>query len=241
MNILAIDSGNSRIKWGCSDGRHWIAQSWLASAQADKLGADLAVLPPPDKIIVSNVAGKAVRELIQAGLGQFAVRPTWIHSAASQCGITSSYQDPAQLGSDRWAALIGSWHQFRGPCVIVNAGTTMTVDALSDEGVFLGGFIVPGADLMRESLAHKAAQLELQEGRFAYFPDCTADAIMSGTINALAGAVDRMLQYMAQAGQDSPLVVLSGGGAALFGAQLNVRVEVVDNLVLEGLLRIALS
>ncbi len=241
MNILAIDGGNSRIKWGCSDGRHWIAQSWLASAQADKLGAALATLELPGKIIVSNVAGEAVRDLIAAALGQFAVSPSWIQSAASQCGVTSSYHDPAQLGSDRWAALVGSWHLFRGPCVVVNAGTTMTVDALSSEGVFLGGFIVPGAGLMRESLASKTAQLELQEGRFAYFPDCTADAIMSGSISALAGAIERMLHYMEQTGQAAPLIVLSGGGASLLEAQLNARVEVVDNLVLEGLLRIAVE
>jgi len=241
MNILVIDGGNSRIKWGCSDGVRWIAQSWLASAQADKLGAALASLPPPDRVVVSNVAGDAVRGLIETALEQFGVRPSWILSAASQCGVSSSYHDPAQLGSDRWAALVGAWHLFRGPCVVVTAGTTMTVDALSSEGVFLGGFIVPSADLMRESLARSTAQLERQDGRFAYFPDCTADAIMSGIANALAGAVERMLQYMEQTGQAGPLIVLSGGGADLLETRLNARVEVVDNLVLEGLLRIAQS
>lgn len=241
MNILAIDGGNSRIKWGSSDGERWIAQSWLASAQADKLGAALGVLPPPDRIFISNVAGAAVQGLIAAALAQFAAQPSWIRSAASQCGVTSSYHDPAQLGSDRWAALIGAWHLFHGPCAVVNVGTTMTVDALSDEGVFLGGFIVPGADLMRESLARNTAQLERQEGRFAYFPDSTADAIASGTINALAGAVERMLHYMEQTGQAAPLIVLSGGNAPLLAPWLNARVEVVDNLVLEGLLRIALG
>jgi len=241
MRILAIDAGNSRIKWGWFDGQRWAAQSWIASAEAGKLGAALAALPPPDKIVISNVAGSAVRELVAAALAQFPVTPHWIRSAARQCGVTSGYDDPAQLGPDRWAALIGAWHLFRGPCVVVNAGTTMTVDALSDEGVFVGGFIVPGADLMRESLARNTAQLRLQEGRFTYFPDATADAIMSGVINALAGAVDRMQRYMEETGQITPVVVLSGGGAPLLGPHLNVRTEVVDNLVLEGLLRIALG
>lgn len=241
MNILAIDGGNSRIKWGCSDGERWIAQSWLASAQADKLGAALAALPPPDRIVVSNVAGDAVRTLLGAALEQFRATPSWIHSTASQCGVTSSYHNPAQLGSDRWAALIGAWHLFGGPCVVVNAGTTLTVDALSNEGVFLGGFIVPGTDLMRESLARNTAQLELQEGRIAYFPDSTADAIMSGAVNAQAGAVERMLRHMEQTGQSAPRIVLSGGGARVLESQLNARVEVVDNLVLEGLLRIGLG
>jgi type III pantothenate kinase len=241
MNILAIDAGNSRIKWGWFDGEHWAGRSWVASTQAGELGDAFAALPPPDKIVISNVAGGAARELISAGLARFSARPCWIKSEARQCGVTSSYDDPAQLGSDRWAALIGAWRLFHGPCVVVNAGTTLTVDALSHEGVFVGGFIVPGVDLMRESLARNTAQLGLQEGRFAYFPDSTADAIMSGIINALAGAIERMLHYMVESGQAAPIVVLSGGAAATLAPRLNARAEVVDNLVLEGLLCIAQS
>lgn len=241
MQILAIDAGNTRIKWGWFDGQHWARQSWVASAQAGQLGAALADLPAPDKIVISNVAGGAARDLISAVLAQFPCTPCWIKSEARQCGVTSGYDDPSQLGSDRWAALIGAWHLFRGPCVVVNAGTTLTVDALSHEGVFVGGFIVPGVDLMRESLARNTAQLGLQDGRFTYFPDSTADAIMSGIVNALAGAVERMLRYMAESGQAAPIVVLSGGAAALLAPRLNAQVEVVDNLVLEGLLCIALS
>ncbi len=241
MRILAIDAGNTRIKWGWSDGQRWTQQSWIASSDAAQLGAALAVLPAPDRIIVSNVAGSAIREHIIAALQRFRVDPRWVSSEARQCGVTSSYSDPAQLGSDRWAGLIGAWHLFRGPCVVVNAGTTVTVDALSDEGVFLGGLIVPGVDLMRAALAQNTAQLKLEAGRFTYFPDSTADAIMSGAINALVGSIERMLQFMEETGQIAPLVVLSGGAAALLEPRLNGRLEVVDNLVLEGLVRIALD
>ena len=241
MRILAIDAGNTRIKWGWFDGRCWVKQSWIASAEAGQLGTVLAALSAPDRIVISNVASGAVRELIGAALKPFRVEPHWIKSEAQQCGIRSSYSDPAQLGSDRWAALIGAWHLFHGPCVVINAGTTLTVDALSGEGVFLGGFIVPGVELMRAALARNTAQLKLQEGRFTYFPDCTADAIMSGAVNALAGSIERMLRFMEETGQIAPLIVLSGGAAALLEPQLNARVEVVDNLVLEGLACIALD
>jgi type III pantothenate kinase len=115
----------------------------------------------------------------------------------------------------------------------------MTVDALSGDGVFLGGVIVPGLDLMRASLDRGTAQLKLRQGAFYYFPDNTADAIVSGAVNALAGVIDRMRGYMEETGQGTPLVVLSGGAAALIKPRLNVAVELVDNLVLEGLLEIA--
>lgn len=239
--VLVIDAGNTRIKWGWFDGEHWVRQSWVATAEASKLAAGLAGLPPPEQIVISNVAGDEVRGQIVRALAHLRGGVRWIRSAARQCGVTSSYGDPAQLGTDRWAALIGVWRLFHGPCLVVNSGTTMTVDALSDEGVFLGGIIVPGGELMLRALAQDTAQLGRQEGRFTYFPDCTADAIASGVTNALVGSIERMVQFMEEAGQIAPLVVLSGGAAPVLLPQLRGRVEVVDNLVLEGLVRIALE
>ena len=237
MNILVIDAGNSRIKWGVADDSGWLRHAWLATADAAGLGDALQALPAPSRIVVSNVAGEAVREAMTQALAAYPVAPVWVKGCAQQCGVRSSYLDPAQLGADRWAGLIAAWKRYGSAgraCVVVNAGTTMTVDALSSEGVFLGGVIVPGIDLMRTALSGGTAQLKLQPGVFCYFPDNTADAIMSGAVNALAGAIDRMRAYMEEAGQGAPLVVLSGGAAASLQPRLNVAVERVDNLVLEG-------
>ena len=239
MNILAIDAGNTRVKWGLADASGWLRHGWIATAEASGMGAALGGVPAPQRIAVSNVAGASVRDTIAQALSPYAVEPLWVTARAQQCGVRSSYADPAQLGCDRWAALIAAWKLFGRACTVVNAGTTMTVDALSAEGVFLGGFIVPGADLMRASLDHGTAQLRQSDGEFSYYPDNTADAIMSGAINALAGAVERMAGYMERTGQGAPLVVLSGGAAETLRPRLNANVELVDNLVLEGLLCIA--
>jgi type III pantothenate kinase len=245
VNILAIDAGNSRIKWGIADGSGWLRRGWLATREAHALGAALKDLPVPVRIVVSNVAGERVREALVQALAGYGVAPVWVTGRDAQCGVRSGYADPSQLGPDRWAGLIAAWklhgnaHEEGRACVVVNAGTTMTVDALSAEGVFLGGIIVPGLDLMRASLDSGTAQLRMQQGAFYYFPDNTADAIMSGAINALTGAIDRMCGYMAETGQGTALVVLSGGVAALIQPRLNVAVALVDNLVLEGLLEIA--
>jgi type III pantothenate kinase len=107
--------------------------------------------------------------------------------------------------------------------------------------VFLGGLIIPGLDLMRASLAGNTAQLELRDGVFQYFPECTENAIVSGAVNALCGAIERMLRFMQESGELVPFVALSGGAVAWLQERLNARVELVDNLVLEGLLRIALD
>ena len=241
MKVLAIDIGNTRIKWGFSERGSWLRQGWLPTARAAELAAEFTALPVAERIVISNVAGAAVRQQAAAavdGLGT----AQWITSTAAQCGVTSGYAEPATLGSDRWAALIGAWPLTGQACVVVNVGTTMTVDALSAEGAFLGGFIVPGFELMRGALARDTANLAAREGGFSYFPDNTGDAIASGAINALAGAVERMRGYLADTAAGAvPQVVLSGGGAALIEGRIGGRVTVVDNLVLEGLLQIALQ
>lgn len=241
MRILAIDAGNSRIKWGLHEGGSWLVQGWAKTGQTPRLARTLGALERPDVVIVANVAGLRAARAIGAAVRRFRRRVRFVNGARGGWGIKSAYANPAQLGPDRWAALIGARGLHRGPCVVVNAGTTMTVDALTADGVFLGGIIVAGADLMRESLARKTARLRPQRGKFAFFPARTADAIESGTINALAGAVERMLRFMEEAGQAEPLALVSGGAARLVAPHLNGAVEVVDNLVLEGLVRIALE
>jgi type III pantothenate kinase len=216
-------------------------QGWVATARAPSLAQPWARLEPPDLVIAANVAGVRVAGKLDAAVRRFKRRIRYARSAARQCGVSNSYQAPAQLGADRWAALIGARHLHRGACVVVNAGTTMTADALTADGVFLGGIIVAGPDLMRGALARNTAQLRPRRGRFAFFPAGTADAIESGAVNALAGAVERMVRLMQKAGEQEPLMVLSGGSAHPLAAHLNGALEVVDNLVLEGLVRIALE
>jgi type III pantothenate kinase len=241
MRILAIDAGNTRIKWGVHADGSWQVQGWIATPRAARLAGAWAKLEAPDRVIAANVAGARAARSLAAAARRFKRRIAFVRSAAHQCGVKSAYANPAQLGADRWAALIGARHRHHGPCVVVNAGTTVTVDALTAEGVFLGGIIVAGADLMRGSLARGTAGLRPQKGRFAFFPERTADAIESGAVNALAGAVERMQRFMRESGQETPLTMVSGGAADLVAPQLNGVVEVVDNLVLEGLVQIALD
>ena len=216
----------------------WIAQGTIDVASATDLPAALAGLPPPQTVVISNVAGEVLRKRLAAGLPP-SPPARWIVSARAQCGVRNGYDDPGQLGCDRWAALIGAWRLCGGPALVVNAGTALTVDALTADGVFVGGIIVPGAELMRGALAGNTAGLAMQPGKFSCFPATTGDAIMSGAINALAGAVERMARFLEETGQPRPACVLSGGGAALIKPHLNLDVRVVDNLVLEGLLAIA--
>src|SRR5262249_34447349 len=151
-----------------------------------------AGLSRPEIVIASNVAGERVRRSLVTVARRLRLPVRFARSQASQCEGRRPYDSPARPGPDPGAARVGAWHPFHRPCVVVNAGTTMTVDALSAEGVFLGGMIVAGVELMRVALARSTAQLKVQAGRYAYFPGRTSDAIISGAVNALAGAIERL-------------------------------------------------
>ena len=236
--VLAIDAGNSRIKWGIHDGRRWRQRAWVQTKQVARLKAPFAKLRDLHAVVISNVAGPALHDALRRLLPS-TPRPLWVKSMRLQAGVRSSYGVPAQLGCDRWAALIGAYRLYATAAVVVNAGTALTVDALTADGVFAGGTITPGVDLMRIALAGNTAGLKQRPGKFSFFPDSTGDAIMSGAINASCGAIERIAQFLEEAGERAPLCVLSGGGAAMLAPHLNLEVKLVDNVVLEGLLAIA--
>ena len=236
--VLAVDAGNTRIKWGVHDGTGWLRQSWIETSRVAELETRFAAEPQPQVVIVSNVAGAALQRQLAAVLP--AKPPArWIISEREQCGVRNSYVDAAQLGCDRWAALIAAHRLYGGPALVANAGTALTVDALTDAGVFLGGIIMPGAESMYRALAANTAALKPQPGTFHMFPIATGDAIVSGAIAALCGAIERMARFLQENGQEAPKCIVSGGGATFIAPHLNLKVQVVDNLVLEGLLTIA--
>lgn len=233
--ILAVDCGNSRLKWGLHDQSGWIKTGSVPLSGLANLKNTWKKGPAADQIVVANVAGQSARRRLENVLSRLAAVPIWVTAQRRQCGVTNSYGKPAQLGADRWAALIGAWSMLRGPCLVVAAGTATTVDTLRSDGTFAGGRILPGLELMKRSLANNTAGLSLARGRFSDTPRNTADAIESGCLLAQAGAIERAFAEM----EPGATCVLAGGAAGRIAPHLSVPVRVANNLVLEGLARIA--
>jgi type III pantothenate kinase len=211
MHILAVDVGNTRTKWGLWDGR-WLRQDSVLTAEMALLGSAWQALPAPRRLIACSVAGRQVCDWLDAWALSHGLAVRWVISQHEQCGVRNDYQEPSKLGADRWAALIAARHLAGGAALAVMAGTAPTIDALTQDGQFLGGLILPGLDLMAESLARGTAGLPRADGGFALFPRNTADAIASGAIQAVCGAVERMQRALAARGAE-PQVLLSGGAA----------------------------
>ncbi|SEL44200.1 type III pantothenate kinase [Nitrosovibrio tenuis] len=237
--LLTVDSGNTNIKWGLHDGRGWLRQGVTGQGNKALLEREWGDLREPARVIISNVANAQAKSDLSELLSRWEIEPQWANATAYQCGVRNYYQDPAQLGSDRWAALLAAWQLQRQGCLIVDAGTAVTIDALSDTGEFLGGIIIPGIDLMQKALTGNTASLKSETGKFRDYPDSTADAIYSGALHAITGAVERMTTLLSVTLGRVPDCILSGGAAPQLQPQLHVNAIVVDNLVLEGLVVIA--
>ncbi len=239
--ILAIDAGNSRVKWGWHDGRGWTSLATVSliefAAANHHVNPFAATHENPTRIVVSNVAGEGAHQLIVNWTSIFDAEPLWVRGESECCGVKNLYERPAQLGSDRWAALVAARALQPGACLVVNAGTATTADMLSAEGEFRGGLILPGIELMRFVLHEHTGSLPMQAGRFTPMPRNTADAIESGCRHAQAGAVERMHRLL---GVQAACLVSGGAGRQLI-EQLPMPCRYVENLVLEGLARIALN
>lgn len=243
--ILVIDVGNSRMKWGLHSRHGWTKLGVTPNAEIGTLALrEWQTLARPDRVVGVNVAGEAARMRIEALLARWRVNAEWLSASGEACGVVNRYEMPSQLGADRWAALVAARKRavatelFPPPAVVVNAGTAVTIDALDSEGVFRGGMILPGLRLMLRALAENTAGLKLAPGAHREFPTNTADALYSGAVDAVCGAIEKMRTRLAQ-GELKATCYLAGGAAGEIAPHLNAPVEVVDNLVLEGVYALA--
>lgn len=228
--IIAIDAGNTRIKWGVHDGSEWIAGDAVATIDVSQLAAAADTWPRRAAVAVCCVAGERTATVLAELLERRGFAPRWLRSGAAAGGVVNRYETPAQLGADRWAALLGARALVAGACVVVCAGTATTVDLLDAEGIFLGGAILPGFDLMRQSLQRNTAQLPLARGKLQPRPRNTDDAIVTGCLQAQAGAIERLRRQLPGA----PLLV-GGGAAPALLPLLDAPLRHEPRLILEGL------
>ncbi|MEH6436287.1 type III pantothenate kinase [Massilia sp. DD77] len=237
--LLLVDAGNTRIKWALAQGGaplgQWQAEGVAPHTEMDRLAAQWQALGAT-RALVSNVAGAEARERIAAALqgGNPGLPVEWFASVPERAGLRNGYREPQRLGCDRFAAAIGARALAPGQdLVVATCGTATTVDAVSADGRFLGGMILPGLALMAAALARNTAQLP-QVGPGAapppLFGDNTDDAIVSGCLSAQAGAIER-----AVAGHGASACILSGGAAPYIAPALKVEHRLVDNIVLVGL------
>ena len=152
--------------------------------------------------------------------------------------MESRCEPPDAVGADRLANALAAYHEFHANCLVVDAGTAITVDAVSAEGPrFLGGAILPGVALSAWSLARGTALLPEANVKDLgpVIGTSTSAAISSGALRGLAGAIDRLTTDLAQELGHCEHIVLTGGDAARLAGLCKTRTVARPHLTLAGL------
>jgi type III pantothenate kinase len=246
MSFLAIDIGNTRLKWALyaapQPGAAVLAQGAAFLETIDELAdSQWRALQPPRSMLGCNVAGDAVRRRVEEQLELWDLAPRWVVPSPHEAGVTNGYEHPARLGADRWVALIGAWSHAQargveGPVLVVMVGTAVTVDALDGEGRFLGGFILPGHGIMLRALESGTAGLHVPTGEVRDFPTNTSDALTSGGTFAITGAIEHMHRRLQRHCGCAPITLMTGGAGWKVAPYLEVGHELVESLIFDGLL-----
>ncbi len=249
MTFLALDVGNTRLKWAQYDspaaGARLLAQGAVFLENIDKLAeGEWGSMAAPGRILGCIVAGDAIKRRVIEQLELWDVAPNWVISSPQEAGVTNGYEHPARLGADRWVAVIGAWHRLmsrglRKPCIVVMVGTAVTVEAIDAQGRFLGGIILPGHGIMLRALESGTAGLHVPTGEVCDFPTNTSDALTSGGTFAIAGAVQRMVDNVSRHCGQVPECIMTGGAGWKMAPSMSVSVELVESLIFDGLLEIA--
>lgn len=223
MNLL-IDIGNTRIKFGyaLANGTHLPHQTLAVTA------SELAQLTPwltqhnlhPKRALIISVASPEIEQRVLSLLHAIHCEAIWLNSLSHCPLLHNGYDHPEQLGADRWFALIGVLQPHLAttrPLIHASFGTATTIDTVlpatsTKRAVFSGGLILPGPQLMYESLATKTAKLGYGIGDIDFFPSNTRAAISTGIAGAQAGAVMRQWQLVYELQIGAPLLICSGGG-----------------------------
>ncbi len=241
--ILLIDTGNTRIKWAV------LGDHGLGTQHADTYAGWGAVqlrarvLVPAgqiDRVLVSNVGGEKIATLVRETISEtWGLQPEFLQASAEACGVRNGYTNPQQLGTDRWAAMIGAYALELRPVCVVNVGTAMTIDGVDVNGQHLGGVIVPGPDLMISSLMRNTSDIAIrsQDGRLGegLFADNTLGAVYQGAVNALSALVEQAMTTMTQQCAETPTLLMTGGAADRLDRLVSRPIRHVPNLVLRGL------
>ena len=245
MSALLLDVGNSRLKWGVLDDRHIRRTGHISQQQihAQGLTALTSKLPRRvDTVLVSNVAGSSFATRLSGVLGVHCSAD--VHFARVEreaCGVSNGYRQPRRLGVDRWMAIIAAWAEVQAACLVVDAGTAVTLDAVDGDGRHLGGQILPGVTLMADVLAARTSDVPAmqrravsQERDVRMFATSTAAAVGHGAMNAVVGAIERAVDVMAGSGTE-PSLFLTGGNASRILKSLGKESLHRPHLVLQGL------
>jgi len=245
--LLVIDVGNTNTVLGLFEGKklvtHWRLTT-LHEQTVDEYGIlarNLFTLEHIDAraikgIIISSVVPMLDGTLHQVALRYFGLPPLFVEPGP-MIGMPILCDNPREVGADRVVNAVAAFEKYGGPCIILDFGTAITFDAVSERGEYLGGAIAPGLGISSEALFHRAARLsevEIREPAGIIGKNTTA-SLQAGLYYGFLGLVDGILERLVATFSSPPKIIATGGQAALIAPGSRFRPVIDEDLTLEGL------
>lgn len=232
--ILDIDIGNTRTKWLIHRVGEFDDQAVAAVATANLTSVGEWEQYPIERVRISSVVDSGVKGIVQWSEGR-GIKPELAAVRDGVAGVTCGYRRPEQLGIDRWLAMLAAREFVREDCLVVSAGTAVTLDVLLCTGRHLGGFILPGLAAMSASLNRSTAGIDMNRVETPTLQPglATPEAVWNGALLALVASVEKA----ACLHRVSRIIVTGGDGPQLAEhlVNCNVAVQCLPHLVLRGL------
>ncbi|MGD8312110.1 MAG: type III pantothenate kinase [Gammaproteobacteria bacterium] len=239
--ILLLDAGNTAIKWGVYRDGLLARTGGFRHRDEDFPSVAAAAwhdVQRPARVVVANVGGQRLgRQISEYTAARWAMAPEFVRTTAAAGGVINAYADPARLGVDRWAALIGARQHCRAPVCVIDCGSAITVDLLDTGGRHRGGVILPGIEMLQTVLLENTANIRMTDPVTEISPLArdTGSAVTSGAVYMAVAALGRVVADMAAATEVEPAVVVAGGDAVRILPLLNLSARHDPDLVLKGL------
>jgi len=240
--VLACDVGNTAIHIAVVCGRDVTDRDSMPIGRSAGLGEALldrwSKMPEPKSIAAGSVNSSGLETLIDAA-ERVLPRPVMVVGEDLPLPIDTDLDASATTGVDRLCAAAAAFDQLGTACVVADFGTAITIDCVNDEGVFLGGAILPGLEMGSRALATGTAQLpKVAPARpDGVFGKNTAQAVVTGLIASARGALRELVESYATKLGHWPVVVVTGGDAKLICGEPGQSQLVqccVDDLTLRG-------
>lgn len=238
---LLLDIGNSSVNWAIQENDDFISTGAFAysskTIQQD-MEKNLSIREKPAAVLVSNVAGNPVFNYLNDWVKKQWQQECWqANVSAEYKALKNSYQDTSQMGVDRWLAMIASWEANQSALFLVSCGTALTIDLIDDDGNHLGGYIIPGIELMQRALINNTVQINTDIKKQPSI-ECAKDtqtAINNGAFAATVSIIDSVTERFYAESNNEVKCIISGGMANLINPLLKHSFYYEPNLVLMGL------
>lgn len=234
--IFECDIGNTCSKWRLVDSTGSVADSGRVFNRDGF--SELRGLDKARRARVASVAPDHVQQQLVERLRPFGLEAEFALSTVAAAGVTNAYGAHSEkLGVDRWLAVVAAYQRVKAAVLVIDAGTALKVDWVDADGAHQGGYIVPGAEMMKASLLAGTGKVRFDEDAIAEleFGRTTAAAVAAGILASQVGVVNVAMMQAKRRTAEEFAILLTGGDSAALIDRLDHSVVQVPDLVLDGL------